>query len=61
MSNKPAIAARSVREALGPYARLELYEKPSAWRLVWAYVWRVIVAVIGGAAFGGLLALVEKL
>ena len=61
MHNKPAIAPRSVREALGPYARFELYEKPSAWRLVWEYVWRVIVAVIGGVLFGGLLALAEKL
>lgn len=62
MHNKPAIAPRSVREALGPYARLELYEKPLPWwRLVWAYVWRVIVAVIGGVAFGGLLALVERI
>lgn len=61
MHNKPAIAPRSVREALGPYARLELYEKPSAWRLVWAYVWRISIAVAGGVAFGGLLALVERI
>lgn len=65
MSNKPVIAPRSVREAFGPYARLELHEPPSRWRTLGRNVAGAVLsfaaAVLLGAAFGWLLTIWPRL
>lgn len=57
MHNKPAIAPRSVREAFGPYARLELHRPAPAWRRVVRALMMFATAIVLGAAFGWLLTL----
>ena len=65
MRNKPAIAARSLRQAFGPYARLELIEPTPRWRIAGRALVKgsayFVAAVLIGAAFGSFLAFVERL
>lgn len=62
---KPGKFPRSVREAFGSYARLELHEPTPPWRKAIKTVTNVVAylaaSVLAGGAFGGLLTFVERL
>lgn len=62
---KPATFPRTIRQALGPYARLELHKPTSRWRIAGRALVKgcayFVVAVLAGAAFGYFLAFVERL
>ena len=65
MPSKPAIASRSLRQAFGPYTRLEFHKPTSRWRIASRALVKgsayFVAAVLSGAAFGFFLAFVERL
>lgn len=66
MHNKPAIAPRSVREAFGPYARLEQqrelrFKRQGAIYNVVGALLSFAAAVVLGVAFGWLMTLWPRL
>ena len=62
---KPSTFPRSVRQALGPYARLEFHKPTPRWRIAARALVKgsayLVASVLAGAAFGYFLAFVERL
>ena len=62
---RPATFPRTIRQALGPYARLELHKPTSRWRIAVRVLLNgtayFVAAVLAGSAFRSLLTFVERL
>lgn len=62
---KPPTYPRSVRQALGPYDRLEFHKPTPRWRIATRALVKgsayLVASVLAGAAVGSFLAFVERL